>query len=68
MIYDPAAGPGPLREVKEELPSAARALELTVRFWEVRRADAFDGVFAAIGKQRISGVYVPTGALVRDNV
>ena len=53
--------------MKEELPAAARALGLTVRSFEVRAADGFDRVFAAMDKQRPDGLYLPTGALVRDN-
>ena len=34
VLYDPATGP--IREEKEILPAAARALGLTVRPWEVR--------------------------------
>jgi putative ABC transport system substrate-binding protein len=54
--------------VKEVLPVAARALRLTVRSWEVRGADDFDKVFAAISKQRPDGLYVLSGgALMRAN-
>ena len=44
VLYDPAAGPGPVREVKEDLPVAARGLGLTVRYWEIRAADDFGKV------------------------
>jgi putative ABC transport system substrate-binding protein len=37
----------------KEVQTAARALGLTVRSWEVRGAEDFDRVFAAIGKQRL---------------
>jgi putative tryptophan/tyrosine transport system substrate-binding protein len=66
VLYDPAA-PGTAREVKEELTAAARALGLTVQSWEIRAADGFDRVFAAMDTQRPDGLYLPTGALVRDN-
>jgi ABC-type uncharacterized transport system substrate-binding protein len=66
VLYD-SASPGYEREVKEELPAAACALGLTVRSWEVRDADSFDSVFAMLGKQRPDGLYLPTGALIRDN-
>ena len=46
VLYDPAI-PGPVREVKEDLPVAARALRLTLQSWEVRAADDFERVFAA---------------------
>jgi putative tryptophan/tyrosine transport system substrate-binding protein len=66
VLYDPAT-PGTAREVKEDLPAAARALGLTVRSWEIQAADGFDRVFAALGKQRPDGLYLPTGSLMRDN-
>jgi putative ABC transport system substrate-binding protein len=66
VVYDPVSAPNEVK-VKEELPAAARALGLTVRSFEVRAADGFDRVFAAMDKQRPDGLYLPTGALVRDN-
>jgi putative tryptophan/tyrosine transport system substrate-binding protein len=66
VLYDPAA-PGTSREVKEDLPAAARALGLTVRSWEVRAADGFETVFAALSKQRPDGLYVPGGSLMAAN-
>ena len=47
VLYDPAI-PGSVLEVKEVLPVAARALGLTVQPWEVRDADDFEKVFAAL--------------------
>jgi putative ABC transport system substrate-binding protein len=58
VLYDPAL-PGPVREVKEVLPVAARALRLTLQPWEVRAANDFDRVFASLNKQRPDGLYVP---------
>jgi ABC-type uncharacterized transport system substrate-binding protein len=46
-------------EAKEKLPAAARALGLTIHPWEVRDADGFEKVFAALDKQRPDGLYVP---------
>ncbi len=66
VLYDPVA-PGSVLEVKEVLPVAARALGLTVQSWEVRDADGFERVFAAMGKQRPDGIYVPTGRLLFPN-
>jgi putative ABC transport system substrate-binding protein len=60
VLYDPTI-PGTAREVKEDLPVAARALGLTVQPWEVRDADSFERVFAALSKQRPDGLYVPGG-------
>src|SRR5574341_127852 len=64
VLYDPAAL-GSLHEVKEVLPVAARALKLTIQPWEVRAADDFEKVFAALNKQRPGGLYVPGGRLMR---
>src|SRR3990170_1184057 len=66
VLYDPA-NPGPSREVKEHLPAAARALRLTIQPWEVRAADDFDRVFAAMGKQRLDGLYVSGRGLLFTN-
>ena len=60
VLYDPAI-PVSVLNVKEFLPVAARALVLTVRSWEVRAADDFEKVFAALSKQRPDGLYVLTG-------
>jgi putative tryptophan/tyrosine transport system substrate-binding protein len=60
VLYDPAI-PGSVREVKEVLPVAARALGLTIQPWEVRDADGFERVFAALNKQRPDGLYVAGG-------
>ena len=60
VLYDPANRPNVL-EVKEILPVPARALGLTIRSWEVRDADSFKRVFAALNKERPDGLYVPPG-------
>ena len=54
VLYDPA-NPGGVTEVKE-VQTAARALELTVQSWEVRSADDFERVFAALSKERPDGL------------
>ena len=66
VLYDPA-NPASVLEVKEVLPVAARALGLTIQPWEVRAADGFERVFAAINKQRPDGLYVPGGPLMSAN-
>jgi putative ABC transport system substrate-binding protein len=67
VLYDPAT-PGNVREVKEVLPVAARGLRLTIRSWEVRDADGFEKVFAALSKERPDGLQVLGGPLMRANV
>jgi putative tryptophan/tyrosine transport system substrate-binding protein len=67
VLYEPAI-PDSVLEVKEVLPVAARALGLTIQPWEVRAADDFERVFAAITKWRPDGLYVPSsGPLTRPN-
>ena len=67
VLYDPA-NPGAVREVKEDLPVAARALKLTILPWEVRGTDDFDKIFAAMGKRRPGGLYVlSAGPLMTAN-
>jgi putative tryptophan/tyrosine transport system substrate-binding protein len=66
VLYDPAI-PAAVREVKEDLPAAARALKLNVRSWEVGAADDFDRVFAALNKQRPDGLYVLGGGIMNAN-
>ena len=63
-----STAPNAVREQKEVLPVAARALGFTVRSWEVRAADDFERVFAALNKERPDGLYVPAGGpLMRAN-
>jgi putative ABC transport system substrate-binding protein len=66
VLYEPANSPS-VREVKEVLPVAARALGLTVRPWEVRDADGFEKVFAALSKERAAGLYLTSSALMNAN-
>ena len=66
ILFDPAIA-GNLREVKEVLPVAARALRLTIQPWEIRDADGFEKVFAALKKQRPDGLYVLRGPLINAN-
>jgi putative tryptophan/tyrosine transport system substrate-binding protein len=67
VLYE-SDNPGSLRELKEVLPVAARELRLTVQPWDVRGADNFDRVFAAINKQRPDGLYVTQSPLMNANV
>ena len=68
VLYDPSNSPS-VRELKEVLPVPARALRLTIQPWEVRDAEDFEKVFAALDKQRRDGLYVlGAGSLVRTNL
>ncbi|MGI0025026.1 MAG: ABC transporter substrate-binding protein [Nitrososphaera sp.] len=66
VLYDPAVRSN-LVELKEVLPVAARALGLTIQPWEVRDADGFEKVFAALNKERPDGLYVLQGPLMNAN-
>jgi putative ABC transport system substrate-binding protein len=66
VIYQPAT-PANVVEVKEDLPSAALALKLAVRAWEVRAADGFEQIFAALSKERPDGLYVAGSPLLNAN-
>jgi ABC-type uncharacterized transport system substrate-binding protein len=66
VLYDPAVPAGVLN-VKEDLPVAARALGLTVRSWEIRDADGFERVFAALSKERADGLYLTGGPVMNAN-
>jgi putative ABC transport system substrate-binding protein len=67
VLYSPLTGA--THEAKEELPSAARALGLTLRPQEIRNADDFKQVFAALNKERPDGLYaVLAGQTMRTNL
>jgi len=65
VLYDPA-NRGNLLEVKQ-VQTVARPLGFTVRSWEVRDADGFEKVFAALSKERPDGLYVAGGPLMNAN-
>jgi putative ABC transport system substrate-binding protein len=65
VLYDPA-NRNHVLELKE-VQTASRPLGLTVRSWEVRAADGFERVFAALSKERPDGLYVLGGPLMRAN-
>jgi ABC-type uncharacterized transport system substrate-binding protein len=67
VLYEPA-NPGSVLQMKEALPSTARALGLTLRSWRVRAADDFEKEFAAISKQRPDGLFVLGGPLMTMNL
>ncbi|MBM2803322.1 MAG: transporter substrate-binding protein [Deltaproteobacteria bacterium] len=66
VLYQ-TTGPDSVRDVKEVLPVAARALRLTLQPWEIRAADDFERVFAALNKQRPDGLYVSPSPLMNAN-
>ena len=63
-----SAGQSRVLDVKEVLQVAARALRLTIQPWEVRDADVFEKVFAAMGKRRPDGLYAIGSPLMTTNL
>jgi putative ABC transport system substrate-binding protein len=57
VLYDSRSNSA--REVKEDLPVAARSLGLTVLSWQVQEPGDFDKIFDAIIQQRADALYVP---------
>ena len=66
VLYDPVT-PGGVRDLKEVLPVAARALGLTIQPWEIRAAEDVERVFAALNKERPEGLYVSSGLVITAN-
>jgi len=67
VLYQPSI-PGSVIEVKQVLPSVARALRLTVLPWEIQAAGDFEKVFAALDKEHPDGLYVSGGQLMNTNI
>ena len=65
LLYEPVGGG--VRDVKEVLPVAARAMGLTIQPLEVRGADGFEKVFAALNKEHPDGLYVLQSTLMNTN-
>jgi ABC-type uncharacterized transport system substrate-binding protein len=66
LLYDPTIPPN-IVELKEVLPTAARALGLALRSFEVKTANSFGQVFPALNKERPDAIYVLQGPLVNAN-
>ena len=60
VLYDPAI-PASQYVLKNGLPDSARALKLTLQPREVNTTEDFEKVFAAMGKQRLDGVFIAGG-------
>jgi len=56
---------GTKQQILKAVP--ARALGLTVRPLEVRAADDFERLFAALSKERLDGLYVISSPLMNAN-
>ena len=67
VLYDPAISSTGRLQGKDVLPVAAHELRLTLQPWQVRDGGGFDGVFAALNKQRPDALYVLGGPLLTAN-
>jgi putative ABC transport system substrate-binding protein len=60
LLYE-SANPGNVRQVRDDIPAAARGLKLTVRSWEVKDTDGLETIFTALNKERPDGIQVLSG-------
>jgi ABC-type uncharacterized transport system substrate-binding protein len=65
LLWDPT-NPGHSPAVRAELERAARTLDVSLRYVEVRSVDDFDGAFKTLETMRPSGVVVATTLLVHQ--
>ena len=65
VLYDPAVPAA--RQVKDDLPVAARALGLTIQPWEIRVADRFGRGFRWLNKERPEGLYASSSLVITAN-
>jgi putative tryptophan/tyrosine transport system substrate-binding protein len=66
VLYDPATRVSVI-DVKDVLPSSARALRVTLQPWEIRAEEGLEKVFVALNKDRPDGLYVSPGPLTLAN-
>ena len=65
VFYDPAVPAA--RQVKDDLPAAARALGLTIQPWEIRVAEDFERVIAALNKKHPEELYASSSLVIAAN-
>jgi putative ABC transport system substrate-binding protein len=66
VIHDQSSTPSGT-ELKDALPNAARAHNMTIQTSEVRAENDFQKVFTAFEKKRPDGLYVSSGAFLNSN-
>jgi putative ABC transport system substrate-binding protein len=62
VFYNPS-GRSSVVEAKEEIPIAARALNLTIQTWEARDTADLEKALTGLGKELPDGVYMPGGVV-----
>ena len=65
VLYDPAVPAA--RQVRDDLPVAARAVGLTIQPWEIRVAEDFERVIAALNQERPEGLYASSSLVIAAN-
>ncbi len=65
VLYEPAT-PANVAQLKE-VQAAAATLKLRVQAWEVRNADSFEKLFAALNQERPNGIHVLGSPLINNN-
>jgi putative ABC transport system substrate-binding protein len=65
VLYDPDVPAG--RQMRDDLPIAARALGLTIQLREIRATKDFERVFTALDKERPEGLYASAGLVISAN-
>jgi putative tryptophan/tyrosine transport system substrate-binding protein len=65
VLYDPAVPAA--RQMKDDLPVAARAVGLTIQPWETRVAEDFERVIAALNQERPEGLYASSSLVITAN-
>ena len=66
VLYEPS-NVYSTRDVKESLPDAARALKVSIQPWEIRDAERFEKIFAAVIKDRADGLYLTSSSLMNSH-
>ena len=66
VLYEPA-NPSSVLELQEVLPSAARALKLTILPRELRTTEDFDKALSVMSIRQADSLYVSPGALMNTN-
>jgi ABC-type uncharacterized transport system substrate-binding protein len=66
VLYDPATRAS-VTDVKDVLPSSARALRVALQPWEIRAEEGLENVFADLNKDRPNGIYVSPGPIMLAN-
>jgi len=66
ILNDPTAR-GTARDIKEDIPAAAKALKLTTQIWDASDEAQLEKVIGAMSKQPPDGLYVTTNAIFNNN-